>query len=149
MTPRRTATTVLSGTLALVALAGCTKPTPAVTLVSDGKTARSDATLYCVGAQTPAKHDCAKSGHGPRVLAVREGDQVGIDVDKTVAQHGWYLVDVDAQRRTPLQTTHYDTYTADFTGRQTRVITLQVVSLTHAAENAKPNGTWVFQLVPR
>lgn len=148
--PRRTFVAVLSGALALVSLAGCTKPTPGVTLVSDGKHVRSEATVFCRGDQTPAKRNCATSGHGPAVIPVRQGGQVGVDVDKTLAQHGWYLVDVDGKQRTPVQDTHYFSFQVDFSGRPTGgVATYEVRSVDHVAENAKDTGTWLFQFTQR
>lgn len=150
MTPRRTAVTTVTGCLALAALAGCTKPTPGVTLVSDGRHVRSEATVYCRDGQTPAKRDCATSGHGPTVIAVRQGGQLGVDVDKTLAQHGWYLVDVDGKQRTPVQDTHYFSFPVDFSNRPTAgVATYEIRSVDHVAENAKDTGTWVFQLTQR
>ena len=150
MPPRRTAVTLLSSALALGALAGCSKPTPAVTLVSDGRHVRSEATLYCRAGQTPAKRNCATAHHGPTVLSVRQGSHVGVDVDRTLAKHGWYLVDVDNKQRTAVQDTHFFSFDANFSQRsQKGVITLEVRSVDHVAENAKDTGTWVFQLLQR
>lgn len=150
MTPRRTAVTTAAGGLALAALAGCSKPTPGVTLVSDGRHVRSEATVYCRTGQTPVQRNCATGGHGPTVIAVRQGAQLGVDVDRTLAQHGWYLVDVDGKQRTPVQDTHYFSFQVDFSGRPNGgVATYEIRSVDHVAENAKDTGTWVFQLTQR
>ena len=150
MTPRRTTMTALSGSLALLALAGCTKPTPAVTLVSDGQRVRTEATLYCRDGQSPQQHNCASAKHGPTVLSVRAGAQVGVDVDKTLADHGWFLRDPRTNDRSPVQDTHYMTFTADFSrAKPAGVLTFEVVSVDHVAEDARITGTWVLQLVQR
>ena len=49
MTARRKALTVAGSSFALVALAGCQKPTPAVTLVADGERVRSESTVSSAG----------------------------------------------------------------------------------------------------
>ena len=150
MSPRRTAVTVLSSALAVGALTACEAPTPGVTLVSEGKRIRTEATIFCRDGQSVEKRNCASAKHGPRVLSVRQGALVGVDVDRTLAKHGWYLVDVDAKQRTPVQNTHYFTFPADFGNRPAKgVITLEVRSVDHVAENAKDTGTWVVQLLQR
>ena len=49
-----------------------------------------------------------------------------------------------------MQDTHYFSFDANFSQRpQKGVITLEVRSVDHVAENAKDTGTWVFQLLQR
>ena len=150
MTARRKALTVAGSAVALVALAGCQKPTPAVTLVADGERVRSESTVYCRDGQSIAKKDCVNHLDRLTVLRVKNGNQVGIDVDRTLAKHGWYLVDTDASQRSAVQNEHYFTIQANFSNRKTPgVINLDVLSVDHVAENATVTGTWRFQLVQK
>lgn len=150
MTARRTALTVLTSGLALIALSGCQKPTPAVTLAVGGNSVRAEADLYCRAGQSIAKNDCVTHAGRPQVLRARQGAQIGVDVDRVLSKHGWYLVDADAKQRSPVQDIHYFTFNADFSNRPTKgVINLEIRSVDHVAENATPTGAWKFQLLEK
>ena len=150
MTARRTALTVAGSALSLVALAGCQKPTPAVTLVAGGHSVRTESTLYCRDGQSVAKNNCVAHADRLTILRVKQGDQVGVDVDRTLAKHGWYLIDMDASQRSAVQDEHYFTFNADFSNRKTPgVINLDVRSVDRVAENATATGSWRFQLLQK
>ena len=150
MTARRKALTVAGSSFALVALAGCQKPTPAVTLVADGERVRSESTVWCRDGQSIAARNCVTRTSRLTVLRVKQGAQVGVDVDRTLATHGWYLVDTDASQRSAVQNEHYFTFNADFANRKTPgVINLDVRSVDRVAEKATVTGSWRFQLVQK
>lgn len=150
MTARRPVVTSLTALAALAAVAGCQQPTPAVTLVSGGHRVRTESAVYCRDGQTVAKRDCVTHGGRREVLRVRNGDLVGIDVDKVLSDKGWELVDADAKQRSAVQDKHYFTFNANFANRPTPgVIDLEVRSLSRVAEDATVTGVWNFQLVQR
>jgi len=139
-----------SAMVAVATLTGCQKPTPGVTLVSGGHTVRTESSVYCRDGQTVAKMDCSTHPARGQVLRVKQGAQVGVDVDKTLRDHGWLLIDADRKQRSNVQDTHYLTLDANFTGRPTPgIINLEVRSLDHASDNATVTGLWRFQLVQK
>jgi hypothetical protein len=83
----------------LLSASACTKASPAITLVSQGSTTHFEAQQWCTGGTALDKGtECP--GTGPShdaVLKVRDGDQVGIDVDSDLLAPGWYLYDVDTK----------------------------------------------------
>ena len=138
--------TLVAGVL-LLTLSGCERPTPGVTIVSGTETARADATTFCFGG--PEK-DCVQDGSTENVgvLRVQEGEQIGVDVDRDLADSGWYLVDVDLKSRSAVQDRHYFAYTPSFQDRpQAGIINLEVRSTERVAEDARTTGLWRFQLV--
>ena len=141
---------MLTAGAALFAVAGCQQPTPAVTLVSNGHRVRAESASYCRDGQSAVKQNCVLHPGRHEVLRVRNGDPVGVDVDKTLSDHGWELIDADAKQRSAVQDKHYFTFNADFNRRPTAgVINLEVRSLDRVADNAAVTGVWSFQLVQR
>ena len=122
-----------------------------MTLVSDGESVRTESAIYCETPEEQAASSCAESTGRIAVLQVRQGDQVGLDVDRDISEKGWFLVDVDSQQRSAVQDTHYFTFDADFSNRpQAGLIRLEVRSLDRVAEEgAKVLGVWQIQLVQK
>lgn len=146
MTARRPVVTSLTAFAALAAVAGCQRPTPAVTLVSSGQRVRTESASFCRGGQT----GCVRHPDRREVLRVREGDLVGIDVDKALSDSGWDYADADLKQRSSVQDKHYLTFKATFINRPTPgVIDLVVRSRSRVAEDAPVTGVWNFQLVQR
>jgi hypothetical protein len=155
MPARRPILAVAACAALLVSLAGCQKPSPGVTLVSHGSTVHFQAAAYCRDAKVLVVGDeCPGTGPQVKVFRVRQGDSVGVDVDRTLAQHSWYLYDSDAQQRSAVKDSHYTTFVADFSNRpRVGVIDLEVreVSHTPASDKDLPPviGRWRFQLVQK
>lgn len=103
---------------ALLALTACEKPAPIVTVVSGGRTVHAEAGTWCFEGQSTAKGNCATRHEGTTRLAVRGGDTVGVDVDKDLAERGWYIELAEpggaqgSEQRSEPQTDHYFTFTA-------------------------------------
>jgi hypothetical protein len=131
--------------VALLTLAGCQKPTPGVTVTSGASSAHLEATLFCRDGQSVQKQDCVQHLDRVAVVRVHAGDPVGIDVDSSLADHGWVLVDADANQRSAIQDSHYFSYTPDFGSNP--VLNLEVRSLDKVATTAHVTGVWKIQLV--
>lgn len=154
MTPRRRLLTAASAALSLLALAGCEKPAPLVTVVNDGRSVYSEATTYCFPGQSLTANTCAQRATGVTRLAVVGGEPVGIDVAKPLLDNGWLIELSDAAspdgapatpQQSPVQQDHYFTFTAPNLPPGSS-LNLTVRSLDAAGQ---PNGVWAFQLVPR
>jgi hypothetical protein len=139
--------TAAAAALLLFGLAACEKPTPGVTVVSGTSTAHVEATTYCHEGQTAANQDCAQDLEQVGIVRVKAGDRVGIDVDKSLVEHGWILVDTDAKARSGLQDGHYFSYVPDFS--KGPIIHLEIHSLDQLAENAQVTGVWRFELIQK
>jgi len=152
MTARSGLLAGLTAALAVVALTGCSKPTPLVSVVAGGTTVHTDATLYCFAGQSIAKKDCRiADGRTPTVLRVKPGQQVGIDVAKQLATSGWVVVlpgTGQAQAQSSgKQTGHYLTFVPQFSQQSPRV-DLEVRMLDHGSTSKPTVGVWQFVLVP-
>ena len=137
--------TAVAGTLLLVGLTGCQKPTPGVTVSSGKRSVHVEATTYCRDGQSAAQRNCVEHLKRFGLVRVKEGDAVAIDVDSSIAKHGWILVDADANARSAVQDEHHFSYTPDF--RAGPVIHLEIRSLDRVADDATTTGVWKFQLV--
>ena len=144
--PARPLVTATAGLLLLVGLTGCEKPTPGVTLSSGTHSVHIESTTYCRAGQSAERQDCVEHFDRVAELRVRPGNQVAVDVDRTLAEHGWILVLPKANQRSEVQDEHHFSYTPDFSG--TPFVDLEVRSLDHAANNAQVTGIWKFRLVP-
>ncbi|MGZ6826268.1 MAG: hypothetical protein ACXVGH_05705 [Mycobacteriales bacterium] len=156
MPARRPAVTALVGAAALLSLAGCQKPSAGITLVSDRSSVHFQAQEFCRDGKALVRGDeCPGTGpKGPQLFHVREGAEVGIDVDKKLADSGWYVVDLDARTQYAVQTTHYSAFQADFRNRPVAgVIHLEVRQVDHAPKSdsdvPKIVGQWKFQLIEK
>ena len=134
---------------ALLALSACEKPAPIVTVVSGGTSVYTEASTWCFEDQTPP--DCAERATGTTKLPVRAGETVGVDVDKELADGGWYLElsapggegEQQPQRSEP-QEGHYFSFTApSLAAGSTLDLTVRAVG-----EGEEPRGEFRFELTP-
>lgn len=142
----------LTTAVSLVALTGCSKPTPLVSMVSGGRTVHTDATLYCFSGQSIAQRNCRTDvGKTPTVLKVKPGQQVGIDVSRDVQRAGWVVVLPGANgaqdQSSGRQASHYLAFTPQFTP-QSPQLAVDVRMLDHGSESKPTIGLWRFVLVP-
>src|ERR1700712_4418167 len=96
---------VLGLAVAALALVGCTKPTPAVTVQSGDTSLRSEAENYQLDGRTVTNRA------GAKVLTVRPGDNVNLSVDKHTEYAGWVGL-LGGQKISPLLT--HDQHTFSF-----------------------------------
>lgn len=138
---------------ALLALTACEKPAPIVTVVSGGESVYTEASTWCFEGQTPP--DCAERAEGVTELSVRGGETVGVDVDKELADRGWFLELAEPEgqgqgsqpQRSEPQTGHYFTFTAP--NLPTGSSLLLTVRALGEGEEQEPVGEWEFVLTPR
>lgn len=150
-----------AATASLFALTGCQEPSPLVTVVSSGQSVHDEATSYCFDGQSPTKQPgtaggCSFDRKAPKLLRVQQGEQVGIDVSKEVADRAWVVViapqaagqaQQQGEQSSTVQTSHYFTFTPQFDGGTP--LDLQVRSLASDAPNAQVTGVWRFVLAPK
>lgn len=136
---------VAVGALLLVGLTGCEKPTPGVTLSSGTRSVHMESTTYCRDGQSAEQRNCVEHLDRVSQIEVKQGDQVAVDVDKSIAENGWILVLPVANQRSEVQDGHHFAYTPDF--GNVPFIELEVRSLDHPADNARTTGIWKFRLV--
>lgn len=142
----------LCAALSLVVLTGCSKPTPIVSVVSDGSTKHTEATLYCFAGQTIAAKSCrTDTTKVPTVVKVKPGRPIGIDVSRELAKSGWVVVLPGAgqgrDESSGKQVSHYLSFTPQFTP-EAPSIDIDVRMLDHGSESKPTIGLWRFVLVP-
>lgn len=149
MTARRRLLAAASATFAVVALTACEKPAPLVTVVSGGSSVYSEAAAYCFEeGQTLAGGSCSTRSPERRRLEVRQGERIGIDVDKELVERGWQLeildpADPERTQASSTITDHYFPFTAPgIAVGGTLVLTVRTVDA-----NDAPTGEWQFELV--
>lgn len=152
MTARSRLLAGLAAAVSLVALTGCSKPTPIVSLVSGGQTAHTGATLYCFSGQSIAARNCrTEAAKPPTILKVKPGQQVGIDVSRAVQRAGWVVVLPGANgaqdQSSGRQDSTYLTFTPQFSAQSPQVA-LDVRMLDRGSESKPTVGLWRFILVP-
>ncbi len=154
---RRRLATALGVSAALFGLAACEKPTPIVTLQSGSVSLYDSAFSYCFEGQDPTQEpgapDACRFDTGenrqPKVLEVRPGDEVLIDVDKSIAESGWFVALRGAggqASRLATQTEHVTRFQPDFS--QSPTITVEIRKLASPRDDAQPVGVWQFAVVP-
>lgn len=155
---RRRLTAALGACAAVLGLAGCERPTPIVTLYSSGTSLYDYALSYCFEGQDPAREPGTEgacrfdtAGRSAKVLEVRPGEEVLVDVDRELSESGWVVVlrgsqQGQASRLATQEDEHVTHFQPDFT--QSPVITVEVQRLERPAEDARPTGIWQFQIVP-
>lgn len=139
--------------LAPLALAGCEKPKPGVTVWSGTDSEHVEALCWAFedGAALQPR-DCAQdvlerasSGEGITRVATTPGNTVGISVDPVVAEAGWSLL-IGGQPIASGMTDTYYRFTFPETGAaEPTGYTLQV---TANADGTGVRGYWFVQLVP-
>jgi hypothetical protein len=132
---------------AVVALTGCERPTPIVTVVSGTQSEWKEADRFCFKAGT-----CVEREEPLPRIELTNGGTVGIDVDKELADGAWGVV-VDGlpgqQQRVQLpvqRDTHYlplRGVSVDGDGAVLTVLQLDPED----PEGSEPLGQWSFQLV--
>jgi hypothetical protein len=121
-----------------VALVGCTKPTPAVTIQSGGTSLRSEAVNYQLDGKTVTNRT------GAKVLTVRPGDRVNISVDKQTANAGWVVL-LGGQKISPLLM--HDQHTFSFQAPGFNGGSDAPLAVFQQPPNGGPAaGSWVFTL---
>lgn len=133
---------------ALLVLSACEKPAPIVTVVSAGESVYAEASTWCFEGQTG--DECAERETGVTSLPVRAGETVGVDVDKELAEGGWYIElsapggesQQQPQRSEP-QTGHYFSFTAPSLAPGS-ALRLDVRAV---GEGEQPRGEFRFELV--
>ena len=138
--------------LGLVALSGCERPTPLVTVVNAGKSVYTEADTYCFEGQSAVEASCATRQQRAPTLEVLPGEPVGVDVDKELVEGGWIIELSDPQapaeeaqpQQSEVQDDHYFTFTAPNLPPEASLL-LTVRSL----NGETPTGQWSFILVRR
>jgi|SRR3954454_6199615 hypothetical protein len=124
--------------LCLLLLAGCTKPTPTITIQSGDTSLRSEALQYQLDGKTVG------SNKGPKVLTVRPGDVVNISVDRPIARAGWVVL-LGGQKISPIlgaDQHHYSFQAPGFAGG-----TEAPLAIFQQPPNGGPAaGSWLFTL---
>ena len=121
-------------------LAGCTKPTPGVTLQSGSRSVRAEATAYVRDG-----HE-VRSGGAITVLRTFPGSDVGVDVDRSIADRGWSVhivtrgTDSSTFDSANLKGSHHYSFVVG--GAPTDVVISQL-----NADNS-PSGLWTFTIAP-
>lgn len=149
MTARRRLLVAASTTFAVTALTACEKPAPLVTVVSGGSSIYSEAATYCFDeGQTLEGGECAQRSSELRRIEVRQGERIGIDVDKELVERGWQLeiqdpADPERTQASSTITDHYFPFTAPgIAPGGTLLLTVRTVDAQNAA-----TGEWQFELV--
>jgi hypothetical protein len=142
----------------LLVLTGCEQPTPLVSLVSGGTFAKTEAASFCFDGQDPTREPGTEGGcrfveRPPTLLEMRPGDQLGIDVDKELAESGWVAVvrpqnggQQAQEQASPVQESHYFTFVPQF---ESGPIELDIRSLSSPRDDARVTGVWKFVLAPK
>lgn len=140
--------------LATLALAGCEKPYPGVSVWSGTTTEFVRALCWQPDATSIlGPGDCAQdlleraaSGAQAAKVVVAPGNTVGISVDPAVAQRGWSLKIGGQDLVTGLRDTYYR-FTFPEQGADSETGYSMQITANGVAEGAR--GYWFFQLMPR
>ena len=146
----------LAAAVALVGLTGCEKPSPGVTLFSGNATVRDEAFSYCFEDQDPQAAEGSEDAcrldadRTPKVLEVRPGDTVTVDVDKDLVEDGWFAA-LRVEGQDPVRTAvvvdeHTTRIQPDFNQGARQFV--EVRKLAEPREDAQVTGLWLFAVVP-
>lgn len=140
---RRTAALGL-GVTALLALTGCDKPSPAVTVFSGSESARSEARCWDRSGETvdPNGSTCSNE-EGIKSLEVKPGQTIGISVDTSVADAGWFVAVGQTRLSDTLDNT-YHRFTLTDQQLSQGPLNLQVIALDDTKKG--PRGLWFVKL---
>lgn len=144
MTPRRRLLAAVTAGVAVASLTGCERPAPIVTVVSGTTSEWKEADAYCFQAD-----ECVEHAHGPTVLPVRPGQQVGVDVSKALVDRGWFIElsapgsEGQSQQSEVFRDQHYFAFTTPSIGPEG----LRLVVRSLGAGGEGTSGEWVFDLV--
>lgn len=139
---------------ALLALTGCEKPVPIVTVVSGGDSVYTEARTWCFEGQTG--DECAEREAGVPSLSVRGGETIGVDVDKELADRGWYIELAEPEGQTadgqqsqqPQRSEPQDGHYFSFTAPNLPAGSELVLNVRALGEGEEPTGEWRFRLTP-
>jgi 3D (Asp-Asp-Asp) domain-containing protein len=127
----------------LLLVTSCQRPTPSVTLQSGSRSMHAEATAYVRdGRQT-------RGSTSSKVLLVRPGALVGIDVDGSIADAGWQ-VHITTPTGTGSTTSTQDSSTLKGQHHfafNVGAVTTQIV-ISELGSGSTPKGLWFFTLQP-
>lgn len=141
--------TLLTGVAAVAAstlIGGCgEKPTPLVTVVAGGQSYNVRASGWCV------EGNCVSYDREVPQVAVRAGEQVGVDVERAIARGTWVVTLESGDQSGRFATgrdSHYETFTAP-DPRQVGTDELLLRVSVQESETRKDRdrvGQWFFRL---
>ena len=152
MRARRTAATT-TALFATLALAGCEKPTPFLTVYSSGTAADTKASSWCfeVGEESTCREDDVPV---PRVPVNSDG-RIAVNVSHEVAERGWYLAAGGEPEPTPeqlQQRVQFEDYSTTGVPQQLLAnedgFVLEIVVMGGPEAPTTRTGLYRFQLVP-
>jgi hypothetical protein len=132
------------GLAAGAGLAACEKPTPLVTLYSEGRTVKTEAHAY------ERAGELKRFNRDVPVLRVRQGAQLGVDVDSDLADDGW-IVTIDGRPVTDVQRDHYQPVIVPNLGEPgvARLTVERVPAGADLRRGFRSTGSWPFVLARR
>jgi hypothetical protein len=134
----------------LLGLAACQKPSPGVTVVTNGHSVHVAASNYCFHGKTLTSEDeCPADGPRKTTVKVRSGDTVGIDVDSELADTGWVVYDPVTRLSGDIHRSHYFAFTATFGAAESGAF-LEIHQVKAGQGPTTLNrvlGIWRFELV--
>lgn len=133
-----------AGLVGLLAVAGCQKPLPEVTVTAGAKSVSAEPTRYCFAGQSAQKNNCRGSGDATNEIKVRNTQAISIDVPPSVAKTGWFVV-INNNRNQEALHTHYIRVPLDASGLQKGRLDFQVFEAGKSDQEFK--GAWSFTLV--
>ena len=135
-----------------LALSGCTKPAPGVSVFSGTVSEYRQATCWAFNAPALAPGECAQDliaqaveGDAVSVIPALPGGVVGISVDPAVADAGWTIVLGNERVNTSTLNTTYHRFTIP---GQAVIPEEGVQLLILAGSGNDTRGIWVFKLDP-
>lgn len=140
--------------VSVAALAGCTKPAPAASVVTGTTTLNTEAICWNEAGVDP--NACGQTivnlGDALPTLTFIPGDTIGISVDKSVADLGWYPAigtpgsseGVKQLTSEPLHTTYYRFQVPSLTTLPSTGVNLTI----QAGTDNVLKGVWMYKIVP-
>jgi hypothetical protein len=133
-----------AGLLGLLAVSGCQRPLPEVTVTAGAKSVSAQPTRYCYAGQSAEKNNCRGTNQATNEIKVAATSAISIDVPPSVAKNGWYVVINNQRNQEPLHR-HYIRVPLDASGLQKGRLDFQVFEAGRTQQDFK--GAWAFTLV--
>ncbi|MFN8126514.1 MAG: hypothetical protein U0R64_08430 [Candidatus Nanopelagicales bacterium] len=133
-----------------IALTGCEKPAPGITLFTGADSVRSEALCWAFDADQLSPGDCAQdilagtTTTGIQSITTLPGNTVGISVDPAIAEAGWNIVIGGQKVATQPLTTNYFRFTLPLQLGD-RLLPVQIV----AGADGAIRGVWIVALDPQ